>query len=62
MIGKRASVVIKLVRDKLATDEDTRNTTELLVLKNRPTGATGFAGMLSFDPETFTLSEKGGNY
>lgn len=62
MIGKRASVVIKLKRDKLATDEDTRNTTELLVLKNRPTGTTGFGGMLSFDTETFTLSEKGGNY
>lgn len=62
MIGKRASVVIKMKRDKMATDDETRNTTELLVLKNRPTGSTGFGGMLTFDPETFTLSEKGGNY
>lgn len=62
MIGKRASVVIKLKRDKMATDDETRNTTELLVLKNRPTGSTGFGGMLTFDPDTFTLSEKGGNY
>lgn len=62
MIGKRASVVIKLKRDKMATDDETRNTTELLVLKNRPTGSTGFGGMLTFDPQTFTLSEKGGNY
>jgi len=58
MIGKRASVVIKLSRDKLAADEETKNTTQLLVDKNRPVGPTGFGGMLEFHPESFTLSEK----
>jgi twinkle protein len=62
MIGKRASVVIKLKRDKMADDADARNTTELLVIKNRPTGSTGYAGQLFFNSDTFTLSEKGGNY
>jgi len=58
MIGKRASVVIKLKRDQMTEDDDARNTTELLVLKNRPTGTTGFAGQLFFNSDTFTLSEK----
>lgn len=58
MIGKRASVVIKLERDKMAKDEESRNTTKLLVVKNRPTGSTGYAGQMFFDSETFTLSEK----
>lgn len=57
-IGKRASVVVKLERDKMATDEEERNTTTLLVTKNRPAGSTGYAGKLFFDPDTFTLSEK----
>lgn len=60
MIGKRASVVIKLERDKMAKDQDVRNTTKLLVVKNRPTGTTGYAGQMFFDGETFTLSEKFG--
>jgi replicative DNA helicase len=58
MIGKRASVVIKLERDKMAKDAESRNTTKLLVVKNRPTGSTGYAGQMFFDSETFTLSEK----
>jgi len=58
MIGKRASVVIKLQRDKLAEDIDTKNTTHILVDKNRPVGPTGYGGMLEFHPESFTLSEK----
>ena len=58
MIGKRASVVIKLQRDKLAEDIDTKNTTHVLVDKNRPVGPTGYGGMLEFHPESFTLSEK----
>lgn len=57
MIGKRASVVIKLERDKMAKDDETRNTTKLLVVKNRPTGSTGFGGQMFFDANTFTLSE-----
>ena len=58
MIGKRASVVLKLSRDKQATDEDEKNTTRILVEKNRPVGGTGFGGMLEFDPGSFTLAEK----
>ena len=58
MIGKRASVVIRLERDKLATDEETRNTTKCVVLKNRPAAVTGHGGLLEFDQETFTLQEK----
>jgi twinkle protein len=58
MIGKRASVVIKLQRDKHAEDEETKNTTTMLVEKNRPVGPTGFGGMLEFDPASFTLGEK----
>ena len=58
MIGKRASVVLKLARDKQATDDDEKNTTKIVVEKNRPVGPTGYGGMLSFDSDTFTLSEK----
>jgi hypothetical protein len=58
MIGKRASVVVKLQRDKHAEDEESKNTTTLLVDKNRPVGPTGFGGMLEFDSSSFTLSEK----
>lgn len=58
MIGKRASVVIKLSRDKMSTDVDVQNTTNLIVEKNRPVGSTGYGGMLEFDPSSFTLSEK----
>lgn len=56
-IGKRASVVVKLERDKMAEDDDARNTTTLLLTKNRPAGTTGHAGTLVFDAESFTLSE-----
>ena len=57
-IGKRASVVVKLERDKMAEDDDARNTTRLLVTKNRPAGTTGHAGSLEFDMDSFTLKEK----
>jgi len=57
MIGKRASVVVRLKRDKMHEDEEERNTTELLLVKNRPAGATGCAGWLKFDADTFTLRE-----
>jgi 5S rRNA maturation endonuclease (ribonuclease M5) len=58
MLGKRASVVVKLERDKDSTDTNISNTTSLKLLKNRPVGPTTFAGMLEFDPDSFTLSEK----
>lgn len=57
-IGKRASVVVKLERDKMSEDDDDRNTTKLLVTKNRPAGTTGHAGSLTFDGDTFMLREK----
>jgi replicative DNA helicase len=57
-IGKRASVVVKLERDKMSEDDDDRNTTRLLVTKNRPAGTTGHAGSLTFDGDSFTLKEK----
>ena len=57
MIGKRASVVVKLARNKLAETEDERNITTLTVVKNRPASKTGFAGTLRFHPESFTLKE-----
>lgn len=59
MIGQRASVIIDLVRDKEASDLIERNTTTLIVKKNRPCGLEGEAGELLFDGETFTLREKG---
>ena len=58
MIEQRASVVVDLKRDKMSEDAEERNTTKLLVTKNRPVGPTGYAGQLRFNPSTFTLSEK----
>jgi len=58
MIEQRASVVVDLKRDKMSEDVDERNTTKLLVTKNRPVGPTGYAGQLRFNPSTFTLHEK----
>ena len=58
MIEQRASVVVDLKRDKMAEDAEERNTTKLLVTKNRPVGPTGYAGQLKFNTDTFTLEEK----
>jgi len=58
MIGQRASVIIDIQRDKDSENLLDRNTTKLVIKKNRPTGLEGAAGELLFDPETFTLSEK----
>lgn len=58
MIGQRASVIIDIHRDKESDNLLDRNTTKLVIKKNRPTGLEGEAGELSFDPETFTLKEK----
>ncbi len=58
MIEQRASVVVELQRDNMAEDEDDRNTTRLYITKNRPTGATGYAGEMSFSPDSFTLRNK----
>ena len=58
MIAQRASVIIDLDRDKDADNLLDKNTTKLVVKKNRPCGFEGEAGELLFDSETFTLSEK----
>lgn len=58
MIGQRASVIIDLERDKEADDMLERNTTTLVVKKNRPCGLEGNAGELLFDGDTFTLKRK----
>ena len=62
MIAQRASVVIDLERDKEADNLLDKNTTKLVVKKNRPCGFEGEAGELLFDSETFTLSEKNGSW
>lgn len=61
MIEQRASVVVELQRDKMSENAEERNTTKLLVTKNRPVGPTGYAGQLKFNPDTFILSEKYGD-
>ncbi len=58
MIGKRASVVVRLQRDKLAESDSERNVTRLTITKNRPTGNTGNAGQLRFDPSRFVLYDR----
>lgn len=58
MIGQRASVVINLERDKENPNKEIRNTVKLTIEKNRPASYTGPAGQLTFDPESFTLTEK----
>ena len=60
MVAQRASVVIDLERDKEADNMLDRNTTKIVVKKNRPCGIEGEAGEMIFDGETFTLKEKGG--
>jgi len=57
MLGQRASVIINLHRDKTSEDFTERNTTYLSVEKNRPCSEEGPAGMMRFNPETFTLKE-----
>lgn len=55
MIGQRASVIVRLDRDKEAEDFVTRNTTRLWIEKNRPTSEEGFAGDMLFDTSTFKM-------
>lgn len=56
MLTQRASVVVDLHRDKDAEDADDRNTTKLMISKNRPTSEEGFAGEMAFNLDTFTLT------
>ena len=55
MIGQRASVIVRLDRDKDAEDVEDRNTTRLLIEKNRPTSEEGPAGDMLFNTGTFTM-------
>ena len=55
MIGQRASVVVRLDRDKDAEDIIDKNTTQLIIEKNRPTSEEGRAGEMLFDTRTFTM-------
>lgn len=54
-IIKSASANILLKRDKMAEDLIVRNSTEILVTKNRVCGLTGPAGSVYYDNETHTL-------
>lgn len=52
-----ANIVIRLARDKLADDDDVRNTTKVSVEKNRFCGRTGPACLLRYDGESGRLIE-----
>lgn len=57
-ISKIAHVWIHLHRDLMSDNEVERNTTHLLLKKNRPASMTGSAGKLIFDPATYIIKEK----
>lgn len=57
-IAKSAGVTIALVRNKMAEDDDERNTIKVRLLKNRSMGLTGAAGEIYYDPETTVLQDK----
>lgn len=56
-ISKIADIRIDLDRDVKAADPVVRRSTHLMISKNRFCGRTGPAGVLLFDPITYTLSE-----
>lgn len=56
-ISKIADIRIDLKRDITSSDPVIRRSTHLTVSKNRFCGRTGPAGVLLFDPMTYTLSE-----
>jgi twinkle protein len=57
-IAKVADLRISLERNIEAENDDVRNTTRLMVRKNRFGSITGPGGDLLFDPKTFTLIDK----
>lgn len=57
-ISKVAHLVMSLNRDKLAVNERDRNTTHLMIEKNRFGSDSGPAGSLFFDRSTFLLREE----
>ena len=56
-IFKSASWVVMMMRDKYNEDAVIRNTTNLVLSKNRTGGETGPAGALFYDNQTHTLHE-----
>jgi twinkle protein len=56
-ISKEAWTVINLYRDRVEDDPIKRNTTALVIEKNRHASTTGPAGAVFFNPETFTLTD-----
>lgn len=56
-LEEEAIICIKLERDVESEDEVVRNTTELVLDKNRPFAKLGSAGSLYYDPETTILRE-----
>lgn len=52
-----SNIIIFLERDKLSEDDEIRNTTKLIVKKNRFCGRTGPACYLKYDAETGRLAE-----
>jgi Autographiviridae DNA primase/helicase len=57
LISKAPHFRLSLSRNLESENEDERNTTKLLVRKNRHGSTTGPAGSVRFDPVTFTLSD-----
>lgn len=57
-ISKIADIRIDLDRNLKSDDASVRNTTKLTVSKNRFCGDTGPAGLLTFNRDKFTVSEK----
>lgn len=57
-ISKIADLFIHLDRDLTVSDPVERNTTKLIVRKNRFASQTGPAGQLYFDPSTYIIKER----
>jgi twinkle protein len=57
MITKAAHTVIHINRDHTNENDNIRNTSHLVIQKNRPWSRTGPAGMVYFDEGTFSLRE-----
>ena len=56
--SKVAGVWVHIDRNLTAEDEELRNRTDLIIKKNRFGQKTGPAGFLSFNPETFKVTEE----
>ena len=60
-LTKVADITIDAARDTLSTDQDERRRIKLSVPFNRFCANSGPAGVLTFDPETYTLTEEPAN-